>query len=124
MSNSYQCPSCGKDNFKDHGAVARHMMSVRTADSDSMDVDHAPNIPDVDQELDGAGFGDWDGEVTPTDSDFIDWHPKPPQTYGRGHTFLDSFRSDANNTYRKENHYYPFSGRKDWEVALWLLHSG
>ncbi|KAG1829540.1 hypothetical protein DFJ58DRAFT_848691 [Suillus subalutaceus] len=100
-----------------------------------MDVDHAPNIPDVDQELDGAGVGDWDGvfqgrsdegddqvhkEVTPTDSDFIDWHPKPPQTYGRGHTFLDSFRSDANNTYRKENHYYPFSGRKDWEVALWV----
>ncbi|KAG1812781.1 uncharacterized protein BJ212DRAFT_1482855 [Suillus subaureus] len=93
MSNSYQCPLCSKDNFKDHGAVAQHMMSICTADSDSMDVDHAPNIPDVDPELDGAGFGDWDGvfqgrsdegddqvheEVTPTDSDFIDWHPKPP----------------------------------------------
>jgi hypothetical protein len=104
-----------------------------------MDVDHAPNIPDVDLELDEAGFGDWDEvfqgrscegddqvheEVTPTDSEFIDWHPKPPQTYGRGYTFLDSFRSDENNMCRTENHYYPFSGRKDWEVALWLLRSG
>ncbi|KAG1816744.1 uncharacterized protein BJ212DRAFT_1299501 [Suillus subaureus] len=104
-----------------------------------MDVDHALNIPDVDLELDGAGFGDWDGvfqgrsdegddqvheEVTLTDSDFINWHPKPPQTYGRGHTFLDSFHSDENNMYHKENDYYPFSGWKDWEVALWLLHLG
>ncbi|KAG1808474.1 hypothetical protein EV424DRAFT_1574242 [Suillus variegatus] len=104
-----------------------------------MDVDHTPNIPDVDPELDGTGFGDWDGvfqgrsgegddqvheEGTPTGSDFIDWHPKPPQTYGRGYTFLDSFHSDENNTYRTGNHYYPFSGRRDWEVALWLLRSG
>lgn len=157
MSTSYQCPLCGKDNFKDHGAVARHMSqprsgcstwlqdlirlrsaSVRTT-ADSMDVDHTPNIPDVDPELDGTGFGDWDGvfqgrsgegddqvheEGTPTGSDFIDWHPKPPQTYGRGYTFLDSFHSDENNTYRTGNHYYPFSGRRDWEVALWLLRSG
>ncbi|KIK38770.1 hypothetical protein CY34DRAFT_25513 [Suillus luteus UH-Slu-Lm8-n1] len=157
MSTLYQCPSCGKDNFKDHGAVARHMsqprsgcstwlqdlihlhsVSVRTT-ADSMDVDHTPNIPNVDPELDGTGFGDWDGVFqgrsgegddqvheggTPTGSDFIDWHPKPSQTYGRGYTFLDSFHSDENNMYHTENHYYLFSGQRDWEVALWLLRSG
>lgn len=111
--------------------------SARTADS--MDIDHEPNIPNVDSELDGPEFGDWDevyqgssgegdGQVheegTPMDSDFIDWHPKPSQTYGRGYTFLDSFHSDENSAHRAANHYYPFSGRKDWEVALWLLRSG
>ncbi|KAG1787670.1 uncharacterized protein HD556DRAFT_1209282, partial [Suillus plorans] len=63
-------------------------------------------------------------EGTPTDSDFIDWHPKPSQTCGRGYTFLDLFHSDENSAYRATNHYYPFSDRKDWEVASWLLHSG
>ncbi|KAG0707629.1 hypothetical protein DFH29DRAFT_979895 [Suillus ampliporus] len=106
-----------------------------------MDIDHAPNIPDIDMELqvDRPGFGDWDevfqdssgegdgqvhGEGTPTHSDFIDWHPEPSQTYSRGYTFLDLFHSDENSMYRAANHYYPFSGRKDWEVASWLLRSG
>ncbi|KAG0698460.1 hypothetical protein DFH29DRAFT_780694, partial [Suillus ampliporus] len=53
-----------------------------------------------------------------------DWHPEPSQTYGRGYTFLDLFHSDENSVYRAANHYYPFSGRKDWEVASWLLRSG
>ncbi|KAG1745488.1 uncharacterized protein EDB91DRAFT_1236361 [Suillus paluster] len=106
-----------------------------------MDIDHAPNIPNIDTELrvNRPGFGDWDevfqdssgegdgqvhGEGTPTHLDFIDWHPEPSQTYGRGYTFLDLFHSDMNSVYRTANHYYPFSGWKDWEVALWLLHSG
>ena len=155
---SYQCPSCGKDNFKDHSAVARHMSqsssgcstwlqdliclhsaSVQARTANSMDIDHEPNIPDIDSELDGPGFGDCDevfqggsgegdGQVheegTLTDLDFIDWHPEPSQTYGRGHTFLDWFHSDENSVYRAANHYYPFSSRKDWEVVSWLLRSG
>jgi hypothetical protein len=108
-----------------------------------MDIDHnlEPNIPDINSELDGPGFGDLDevfqgssgegdgqvhkeGTPTWTDSDFIDWHPEPSQIYGRGYTFLDSFHSDENNVYHAANHYYPFSSQKDWEVASWLLHSG
>ncbi|KAG1906233.1 uncharacterized protein F5891DRAFT_1182460 [Suillus fuscotomentosus] len=73
---SYQCPSCGKDNFKDHGTVAQHMSQPRSGcntwlqdlirlrsasvhtTANSMNTDE-PNIPDIDSELDGPGFGDW-----------------------------------------------------------------
>ncbi|KAG1844896.1 hypothetical protein C8R48DRAFT_617664, partial [Suillus tomentosus] len=41
-----------------------------------------------------------------------------------GYTFLDLFNSDENSVYRAKNPYYPFSGRKDWEIASWLLRSG
>ncbi|KAG1842143.1 hypothetical protein F4604DRAFT_1597641 [Suillus subluteus] len=105
-------------------------------------MDHEPNIPDlnldVDPELDEPVFGhpSWDegfqggsGEDDrqvdePTDLGFTDWYPEPPQTYGRGYTFLNLFHSDENSVYRVANHYYPFSGQKEWEVALWLLRSG
>ena len=35
-----------------------HSASARTADF--MDIDHKPNIPNIDSELDGPEFGDWD----------------------------------------------------------------
>ncbi|KAG1889115.1 uncharacterized protein F5891DRAFT_1198690 [Suillus fuscotomentosus] len=117
-----------------------HSASICAATS--IDMDHELNIPDlnldVDPKLDEPVFGhpSWDegfqgggGEGDsqvdgPTDSGFTNWYPEPPQTYGKGYTFLDLFHSDKNSVYRVTNHYYPFSDRKEWEVALWLLHSG
>ncbi|KAG2134508.1 hypothetical protein DEU56DRAFT_913696 [Suillus clintonianus] len=58
------------------------------------------------------------------DSDFINWFRGASQSYGAGHTFLDLFNSDENSVHRARNLYYPFSGRKDWELASWLLRSG
>ncbi|KAG1796320.1 uncharacterized protein HD556DRAFT_1431393 [Suillus plorans] len=40
------------------------------------------------------------------------------------HTFLDLFNSDENSVHHATNLYYPFSGRKDWELASWLLRLG
>ncbi|KAG2137453.1 uncharacterized protein EDB93DRAFT_1253707 [Suillus bovinus] len=58
-----------------------------------------------------------DEEGTLPTTDFIDWFPGASQTNGKGHTFLDLFHSDENSIYCMQNLYYPFSGRKEWEVA-------
>lgn len=53
----------------------------------------------------------------------IVYHPHAGETYGHGLTFLDTFNGDPFAEHRKENIYYPFASRADWEVALFLLRS-
>ncbi|KAG1837762.1 hypothetical protein F4604DRAFT_1942034 [Suillus subluteus] len=72
----------------------------------------------------GGSAGALIDEEIPLTGDFIDWFHGASQSYGAGHTFLDLFHSDENSVHRARNLYYPFSGRKDWELASWLLHSG
>ncbi|KAG1810602.1 uncharacterized protein BJ212DRAFT_1484180 [Suillus subaureus] len=99
-----------------------------------------PNIPSIEPE--DFTFGDLDnseafqgsaesdgqvheeGKLLTCASDFVDWYPEASQSYGKGYTFLNLFNSDENSVYCAKNPYYLFSGRKDWEIALWLLHSG
>ncbi|KAG1897426.1 uncharacterized protein F5891DRAFT_1129905 [Suillus fuscotomentosus] len=125
----FRCPSCGKGRFKDEVAVACHMNQPRSGcntwlhdiiwlDSvrtESMDVD--------DEELGGFTGSVNEEGISPT-RDFIDWFPGASRTYGTGHTFLDIFNSDENSVHCATSLYYPFSGRKDWELASWQLHSG
>ncbi|KAG2032382.1 hypothetical protein BDR03DRAFT_1015267 [Suillus americanus] len=40
-----------------------------------------------------------------------------------GVTFLDLFDADEYAECRKENLFYPFASREEWEVADFLLHS-
>ncbi|KAG1856595.1 hypothetical protein C8R48DRAFT_749162 [Suillus tomentosus] len=54
----------------------------------------------------------------------IDYFPEPPLAYEDGYTFLGLFDADENSVYRKMNLYYPFSSRRDWQLAAWLLCSG
>ncbi|KAG2750291.1 hypothetical protein P692DRAFT_20729847 [Suillus brevipes Sb2] len=72
----------------------------------------------------GGSTGVLIDEEIPLTGDFIDWFRGASQSYGTGHTFLDLFNSDENSAYHARNLYYPFGGRKDWELASWLLHSG
>lgn len=51
-------------------------------------------------------------------------YPDPPLAYQDGYTFLSLFNSDENSVYHKNNLYYPFSCREDWQLAAWLLCSG
>lgn len=53
----------------------------------------------------------------------IVYHPHAGKTYSYGSTFLDTFNRDPFAEHRKENIYYPFASRVDWEVALFLLRS-
>lgn len=142
-----ECPSCGKDGFKDHVAVARHMSQPCSGcntwlqnlicldePNNPVNMDDRVNNPD----MDSGGFEDWDevfqgsssedqvhDEQTPTrDSEVMDSYPDCAQSYGRGYTFLDLFNVDENSKHCVTNPYYPFSGQRDWEVGSWLLHSG
>ncbi|KAG2341505.1 hypothetical protein BDR05DRAFT_976868 [Suillus weaverae] len=53
-----------------------------------------------------------------------DYFPGAAKTYTMGYTFLSLFNTDENSVYHKTNLYYPFSCKEDWEIVLWLLHSG
>ena len=53
----------------------------------------------------------------------VDTHPNTPSTYPGGTTFMDRFFQDQYSSFQKENLYYPFASRVDWQLASWLLHS-
>ncbi|KIK27112.1 hypothetical protein PISMIDRAFT_47509, partial [Pisolithus microcarpus 441] len=43
--------------------------------------------------------------------------------YVSGLTFMDKFFADEYSELRKENIFYPFASREDWQIASWLLRS-
>ena len=53
-----------------------------------------------------------------------DRFPGAAQTFGKGQTLLDKFNTDRFSLYRRENLYYPFASRLEWQLTLWLLRSG
>ncbi|KAG1880194.1 hypothetical protein F4604DRAFT_1922876 [Suillus subluteus] len=67
----------------------------------------------------GGGTRDEDNEVEVTD-----YFPEPPLAFEEGYTFLSLFDANENSIYRKTNLYYPFSGRREWQLAAWLLRLG
>ncbi|KAG2126069.1 hypothetical protein DEU56DRAFT_743197 [Suillus clintonianus] len=150
MSHS-SCPSCGKA-FKDHTSVARHLSqprsgcntwlddminSISPSLSEDHNMDSADDI-DISNNDPGLGgeesfhdfYGGGEEEDIPEGTaghevrEVTDYFPEPPLAYEDGYTFLGLFDADENSVYRKTNLYYPFSSRRDWQVAAWLLRSG
>ncbi|KAG1840425.1 hypothetical protein C8R48DRAFT_679594 [Suillus tomentosus] len=74
----------------------------------------------MDTNLDGE-FLDTAGDLPPSNEE---WYEGAAKCYSQdGLTFLDLFDTDEHAEYRKENLFYPFALRKEWEVADFLLHS-
>ncbi|KAG6826751.1 hypothetical protein H0H92_014591, partial [Tricholoma furcatifolium] len=46
------------------------------------------------------------------------------RVYEGGNTFMDSFNSDKFNEERKDNLYYPFASKDEWELSSFLMESG
>lgn len=46
------------------------------------------------------------------------------QEFGTGLTFMEGFDLDDFSDHRRENLYYPFASKADWEMASFLLRSG
>ncbi|KAG2125087.1 hypothetical protein DEU56DRAFT_744061 [Suillus clintonianus] len=106
---------------------------------DPMVVDNVSN-PDVDapysyehgEDVSYYDFGsqredlDSGGRTRNEDSEtkVTDHFPEPPLAFEEGYTFLHLFDADKNSIYRKTNVYYPFSGRREWQFAAWILCSG
>jgi len=51
----------------------------------------------------------------------VEAYPNASQVYGRGGTLLDVFDADIHAEKRKDNTYYPFASREEWEIASFLL---
>ncbi|KAG1844743.1 hypothetical protein C8R48DRAFT_617756 [Suillus tomentosus] len=141
------CPSCGKQ-FKDHTSVARHMSQPRSGCNSWLDdliqlnsilppsTEHDPMVVDDinDPQVDASSYDFWsqgedldsEGGTRDEDSEVkaTDYFPEPPLAFEEGYTFLSLFDADENSIYRKTNLYYPFSGRREWRLAAWLLRSG
>ncbi|KAG1740113.1 uncharacterized protein EDB91DRAFT_1248443 [Suillus paluster] len=65
--------------------------------------------------------GDLTGNLPPTNEE---WYEGAARCYSQdGITFLDLFDTDEHAEYRKENLFYPFALREEWEVTDFLLHS-
>jgi hypothetical protein len=50
--------------------------------------------------------------------------PGAAKTYGRTTSFMDKFNEDQYSAFRTTNVHYPFTGKNEWELALFLLSSG
>ncbi|KAG1724567.1 uncharacterized protein EDB91DRAFT_1255159 [Suillus paluster] len=69
----------------------------------------------MDTNLDGS----LTGNLPPTNEE---WYEGAARCYSQeGITFLDLFDTDKHAEYRKENLFYPFTSREEWEVADFLL---
>ena len=58
------------------------------------------------------------------DGYYATMHPNIPMVKNGGETFMDKFDQDRFAEERKQNIYYPFADRDDWEMGYWLLNSG
>lgn len=138
--------------MEDHTSVARHMSQPRSGCNtwlediiklnslipplDPANIEHhIPHEPElggkamvVDFGDVGSEFGDEEnimgGGILDEGGEVTEYYPDPPLAYQDGYTFLNLFDSDENSVHCKNNLYYPFSGRRDWQVAAWLLRSG
>ncbi|KIK28762.1 hypothetical protein PISMIDRAFT_90649 [Pisolithus microcarpus 441] len=53
----------------------------------------------------------------------VEVYPGAAMSYVSGLTFMDKFFADKYGELCKENIFYPFTSREDWQIASWLLHS-
>lgn len=145
----FQCPLCCRNGFSTHEAVARHMSQPRSgcstwieevirlktiiqpSEDDPINVNQESFVHDDyysasydDTNIQAAGGLFEEEHVPASHNEFLDLFPGSAEVYEGGYTFLGLFDADENSAHRVHNPYYLFSGRKEWEVASWLLRSG
>ncbi|KAG1893892.1 uncharacterized protein F5891DRAFT_1131119 [Suillus fuscotomentosus] len=93
------------------------------------DVSPSPSAPEPDPDTriedqqqfnDFSNIGDDFGSL---DDDFGVARESLEEKYEDGLTFLDVFDADEFAEYRKDNLFYPFASKEEWEVADYLLRS-
>ncbi|KAG1852184.1 hypothetical protein F4604DRAFT_1933749 [Suillus subluteus] len=142
------CPNCGKTFTKDSG-VARHLSQPRTSCHSSIwdIVDISPfaevepllhlTSPQADPEEQAGSMHDENDQVHINfdgDFNFIEdgfrvaegsleeWYEGAGMCYSEdGLIFLDVFDADEYADYRKDNLFYPFTSKEEWEISYFLL---
>lgn len=143
------CPRCGR-RFPTDEKVTRHMSQPRsscvnldvsdlvsivlppnTLQPQNVLLEHDQGLGDIDVNVvgDDGNFsvqGDPDIQMAADNSGFMyrDELPNAAPTWGAGKTFMGRFDLDDFADQHKENLYYPFASKEDWEMAAFLLRSG
>jgi hypothetical protein len=146
------CPRCGV-RFKTDCKVIRHLSQPRSScvnlinDLISIPLQNTSTTEDFPPE-EGLGyhvsdanmgdseshaFGDANVQMAAGDSGsfnnatehvYREEYANAAQAWGPGETYMGKFDSDDYADLRKENLYYPFASKEDWELAAFLLRSG
>ena len=138
-----RCPSCSKILPSDE-AVQRHMNQpashchrwvddlVRLSEVNEIEAVHNPqqdwnslDPPDPDRFDEAEAEMDVIVDEGPGDG-LVEEFPGAAKIFqvGEQNTFLHKFDQDPFSNERRENLYYPFASRMDWEFGLWLTRSG
>ncbi|KAG6913043.1 hypothetical protein DXG01_010079, partial [Tephrocybe rancida] len=89
-------------------------MRTEKNDQDGDNVYHPPQEADCD--------GNTVNHPPSTSSPFfLEKHPMPSKTYGKGKTMLDEFYADNYAEERTEMLYYPFVTRSEWQLGAFLI---
>ena len=131
-----RCPQCNR-NFRNRKALLCHMNHpLGSCNSHLQEVlhlvdelqgrhdDFAPPAFPENMDIDATAV-----EVVPEDSRDMDSGPFTQEyvgaarEYGRGRTFLQTFDWDQYAREHKQNLYYPFASRDEWELGAFLLRS-
>lgn len=125
------CPRCGK-KFLSDTQVTRHISQpashcAKLTDDlfEHIQLPHHALEPFVD-DLPDFGFDDPVDDLVPdffTTTTFREDFPGASKTYGSGSTFMSQFDLDEHSDKRRDNLYYPFASRADWQLASFLLSS-
>lgn len=106
------------------------LMQFSTTMVDSnMSVDCLPPIDNnsnqVDEPMDTNLYPNdpWKNLSQNSSPHFIEEYDGAGQIFGTGPTFMDKFNQDKYSAYRKENLYYPFASRDEWEYSFFLVRS-
>ncbi|KAI6010464.1 hypothetical protein EDC04DRAFT_2871206 [Pisolithus marmoratus] len=133
-----RCPSCGKGGFTNHEAISRHMSQPKSGCSTwfgdlvhiredllSRDPDGHNDLHATSINKQSGGRDEYDSMVG-SDEQMLDRTQE-----GNSHSSLIKhfpgamqFNADKFSNHWSSNIYYPFASRGDWELGLWLLHSG
>ena len=99
-------------NQHDHSAWA-------PAEPEPLETEQFEVHMDVDQpQIENEAEGEAEGKTSPF---FAEIYRNASEIFGHGDTFMDLFDKDPHSDKRKDNLYYPFASRQEWEVALYLL---
>ena len=149
-SKTIRCPRCGKKfcsetnvlqhmnqplslcralYYEEHAPPLHHfsrssrsrfteiLAAAETQEPDFFDEDSHWTPPDNqnDNSGDSGAFG------TTTGPSFTEYYEGCSEKFPGGKTFMDVFEMDQYSEERKDNLYFPFASREEWQFASWLL---
>jgi hypothetical protein len=128
------CPGCGSI-FQDEIRVLRHMNHPSKSACRDWFLS-CPRRPYLKPHQDPTINSDFELDITPesegtlqsqASSDVqipVEFFPLAGATYGPGTDFMSKFNADTHSEERKDNLWYPFASKGEWELAFWLSRSG